>query len=40
MQCESYEKPVVEIVDAEELVESVGAQAATTVSGYTFPQIG
>jgi hypothetical protein len=27
-----YEKPVVEIVNAEELVESVGAQAATSVS--------
>jgi len=31
----SYEKPVVEIVDAEQLIESVGAQAATTVSNPT-----
>ena len=27
-----YEKPVVEVVDAEELIESVGAKAATSVS--------
>jgi len=29
----SYEKPVVEVVDAEQLIESVGAKAATVVSG-------
>ncbi len=30
---QQYEKPVVEVVDAEELIESVGARAATSVSG-------
>jgi len=33
----SYEKPVVEVVDAEQLIESVGARAATNVSGDTQP---
>lgn len=30
---ERYEKPVVEVVDAEQLIESVGARAATSVTG-------
>jgi hypothetical protein len=35
-----YEKPVVEIVDAEQLIESVGAKAATSVTGgSTLPPI-
>jgi len=34
-----YQKPIVEIVDADQLIESVGAQAATTVSGNTIPGI-
>ena len=29
---QQYEKPVVEVVNAEELIESVGARAATSVS--------
>ena len=35
-----YEKPLVEIVDAEQLIESVGAKAATSVTGgTTYPGI-
>jgi hypothetical protein len=35
-----YEKPLVEIVDAEQLIESVGAKAATSVTGgMTYPGV-
>jgi hypothetical protein len=37
---QEYEKPLVEIVNAEELIESVGAKAATSVTGETSPTGG
>lgn len=35
-----YEKPVVDVVDAERLIEDVGAKAATSVTGNDFNPTG
>lgn len=34
---EQYQKPTVEVVDAEQLIESLGAKAATSVTGGSTP---